>query len=63
MKIAEIEKGDTLVSVDKHGAGYYRVVKVNRVTVDVVHENGAKVRAYPVHFDRKVNYAVEIPRH
>jgi hypothetical protein len=40
MKIADIQKGDVLVHVDKHGAGFYRVVKVNRVSVDVVGETG-----------------------
>ena len=58
MKIADIKKGDTLVNVDKNGAGYYRVLKVNQVTVDVVGENGNKVRAYPNMFDRKVDYSV-----
>lgn len=55
MKIADIQKGDVLVNVDKNGAGYYRVVKVNRVSVDVVGETGNKFRAYPHIFDRKVS--------
>ena len=54
MKIAEIKPNDVLVSVDETGAGFYRVLKVNRVTVDVTSENGNKVRAYPHIFDRKV---------
>ncbi len=58
MKIDDINQGDVLVSVDKDGAGYFRVLKVNRKTVDVVAENGNKVRAYPHLFDRKINYAV-----
>lgn len=61
MKISEIEPNDVLVNVDKHGAGYYRVLKVNRVTIDVRGENGNKVRAYPHIFDRKVDYPVAIP--
>lgn len=59
MKIQDIAKGDTLVSTDSRGTGYYKVEKVNRVTVDVIGENGNKVRAYPLIFDRKVTYAVE----
>lgn len=54
MRIADIQKGDVLVHVDKHGAGFYRVVKINRITVDVIGENGNRVRAYPHLFDRKV---------
>ena len=58
MNIQDIQKGDVLVSVDRTGCGYYRVVKVNRVTVDVIGENGNPVRAYPMIFDRKVTYPV-----
>ena len=58
MNIQDICIGDVLVCVDKNGTGYYRVRKVNRVTVDVVGENGNAVRAYPLIFDRKVTYPV-----
>lgn len=60
MKIAEIKPDDVLVNVDENGAGYYRVLKVNRVTIDVRSENGNKVRAYPHIFDRKVDYSVAV---
>lgn len=53
MSIEDIVKGDVLVNVDKNGCGYYKVLKVNRVTVDVMSETGAEVRAYPIIFDRK----------
>ena len=58
MKIEDIKAGDVLVSVDENGAGYYKVAKVNRVTVDVVGENGNRARARPALFDRKVTYQV-----
>lgn len=58
MKIEEIKKGDVLINVDKNGTGYYLVTKVNRTTVDVRAENGNKVRAYPLIFDRAVTYEV-----
>jgi hypothetical protein len=58
MKITDIKPGDVLVNVDKNGAGYFKVLKVNRVTVDVRGENGNEVRAYPFIFDRKVDYPV-----
>lgn len=58
MKLADIRVGDVLVNVDENGAGYYKVVKVNRITVDVLGENGNRVRAYPAIFDRKVTYPV-----
>jgi hypothetical protein len=58
MNITDIEAGDTLCSTDRRGTGYYRVVKVNKITVDVIAENGNKVRSYPAMFDRKVTYAV-----
>lgn len=60
MKIEEIKQNDVLVNVDENGAGYFRVLKVNRVTVDVRGENGNRVRAYPHIFDRKVDYAVNV---
>ena len=60
MRITDIKKDDVLVSTDKHGTGYYRVLKVNRVTIDVRGENGNTVRAYPVIFDRKVTYPVNV---
>ena len=47
MKIGEIKAGDTLINTDENGTGYYRVYKVNRVTVDVLSENGNKVRMHP----------------
>lgn len=59
MKIEDIRKGDTLVNVDKNGAGYYRVVKVNRVTATVRSENGNEFKAYPHVFDRKIPYVVK----
>lgn len=59
MRISEIQPNDILVSVDELGAGYYLVKKVNRVTVDVISENGNSVRAYPLIFDRKVPYIPE----
>jgi hypothetical protein len=58
MDRADIKPGDVLVSVDSRGAGYYKVVKINRVTVDVVAENGNTVRAYPSAFSRKITYPV-----
>lgn len=58
MKIADINVDDILVSVDKNGAGYYKVTKVNRVTVDVLCENGNLARMFPVTFDRRVTYPV-----
>lgn len=60
MQIEDIKPNDVLVSVDKHGTGYYRVLKVNRVTVDVRAENGNEVRCYPHIFDRKVTYQVNV---
>lgn len=58
MKIEDIKAGDVLCSTDRHGTGYYKVIKVNRVTVDLQSENGNKVRAYPHIFERKVTYPV-----
>lgn len=58
MKIADINVDDILVSVDRRGTGYCKVVKVNRVTVDVLCENGNMARMFPVTFDRRVTYAV-----
>jgi hypothetical protein len=55
MKIADVKVDDVLVNVDENGAGYYRVLKVNRVTIDVRCENGVKVRAYPHIFNFKAN--------
>lgn len=60
MKIEHIKPNDVLVSVDENGAGYYRVLKINRITIDVRCENGTKVRAYPHVFDRKVDYEVKV---
>lgn len=58
MLISDIKDGDVLCSTDENGTGYFKVQKVNRITVDVIGENGNNVRAYPVIFDRKVNYPV-----
>lgn len=58
MNIEQISKNDVLCSTDENGTGYYKVVKVNRMTVDVISENGNRVRAYPVIFDRKITYPV-----
>lgn len=58
MRIEEINRDDVLVNVDEHGAGYYRVLKVNRKTVDVVGENGNRVRVRPHLFNRRVHYDV-----
>jgi hypothetical protein len=59
MRIEDISPGDVLVSVDENGAGYYRVLKVNRVTIDAIGENGIKLRSRPHLFDRKVGYQVK----
>lgn len=58
MNIEQISKDDVLCSTDENGTGYYKVLKVNRITVDVVGENGNLVRAYPAMFDRKITYPV-----
>lgn len=59
MQITEIKKGDYLVNVDQRGASYYQVLKVNRVTIEVLNERGGRVKAYPHIFDRKVLYTPE----
>lgn len=59
MNITDIQPSDVLVSVDARGAAYYRVIKVNRVTVDAISENGNEVRMRPHLFNRKVNYQVD----
>jgi len=58
MWIENISRGDVLVSTDENGSGYYKVLKKNRVTVDVLCENGNRVRMRPHLFDRKVTYPV-----
>jgi hypothetical protein len=58
VKIDDIKPGDTLVNTDKNGTGYYRVLKVLRVNVYVLHENGNCSRMRPHLFSRKVNYPV-----
>lgn len=58
MKVSDVKRGDTLVCTDETGTGYYRVLKVNRVTVDVRCENGNVSRMRPHLFDRKVTYEV-----
>ncbi len=60
MKITDLKPEDVVVNVDKNGAGYYRVLKINRVTVDVRGENGNVIRTYPHLFDRKVDYPVNV---
>lgn len=60
MHINDIHEGDVLVSTDKNGTGYYRVLKVNYITVDVRGENGNVVRQRPHIFDRKVEYPVNV---
>ena len=55
MKLADMSKGDVLVSVDANGAGFYRVEKVCRRMVKVATEQGHVIRAYPVMFDRKLS--------
>jgi hypothetical protein len=60
MRIEEIKQGDVLVSVDQNGASYYRVLKVYRVMIKVRGENGNELRAYPVHFSRKITYPVNV---
>ena len=56
----QIKVGDVLCSVDENGCGYYRVLKVNRLTIDVQGENGNKMRSYPSMFDRKIDYPVNV---
>ncbi len=58
MNIEDLKRGDVVCSTDSRGTGYYRVLKVNKITVDVVGENGNKVRSYPAMFDRKIDYHV-----
>lgn len=58
MRIEDIKVGDVLANVDQRGCGYYKVLKVNRVTVDVQSENGNTNRCYPNIFNRKIYYDV-----
>jgi hypothetical protein len=60
MKIKDIKPNDVLVSVDEYGAAYYRVLKVNRVTVNVRTENGNVARMPPHLFSRKISYPVNV---
>ena len=55
MRISFIRPADVLVSTDGHGSGYYRVIKVNRTTIDVMTEQGCCIRVYPEIFDRVVS--------
>ncbi|MDE2105647.1 MAG: hypothetical protein KGL39_50940 [Patescibacteria group bacterium] len=55
MKLADLAKGDVLVSVDENGTGFYRVEKVCRRMVKVATEQGHVIRAYPHTFDRKLS--------
>lgn len=59
MKINDIKEGDVLVSTDKNGTGYYKVERVNHITVDVLCENGNTARVRAAIFDRKVTYPVK----
>lgn len=59
MHISEMKKDQIVCSTDKNGTGYYKILQVNRITVDVQSENGSKFRAHPMIFDRAVNYEVE----
>lgn len=54
MKIQNIQIGDVLVDTNKHGSAFFRVVRVNRVTVDVIGEDGVTRRVYAHLFDRKI---------
>lgn len=54
MQIAEIKKGDVVTD----GAQYFKVHKVNRVTVIVERENGYRLTAYPHVFKLKVDAAL-----
>ena len=58
MHLRDIQTGDTLVSVQSTGTGvdatYYRVLKVNRVTVRARSEYGDEGLFCPQMFDRKV---------
>ena len=56
MKIADIKPTDVLVDTDQRGTGYYRVVKVNRVTITVETEQRRIIKAYPHVFDRKAHF-------
>jgi len=58
MNIEHIHHGDVLVSTDKNGSSYYKVLKRNRVTVDVLCENGNRARMGAHLFNRKVTYPV-----
>lgn len=58
MKIEELSAGDRVCSTGEQGTGYFLVLKVNRVTVDVKCENGVEMRVYPHIFDRKVAYPI-----
>lgn len=60
MKIADIKSKDVLVSTDENGTGYYRVLKVFKITIKVRGENGNEFRAYPASFDRRVDYPVNV---
>jgi len=60
MRIEDIKANDVLVGVDENGAGYYRVLKVSRVTIRVRGENGNEFRAYPTIFNRKIDYPVNV---
>lgn len=59
VRIEHIYHGDILVSTDRNGTGYYKVLRTNRVTIDVLCENGNRARMSPALFDRKVSYIPE----
>lgn len=56
MQIEHIYHGDFLKSTDSRGTAYYKVLRCNRVTVDVLCENGNRARIRAVIFDGKVSY-------
>lgn len=47
-----------LVSVDKHGAGYYKVLRVSKIKIKALCENGNEVLCYPNMFSHKIIYSV-----
>lgn len=56
MKLEQINAGDILVNVDKHGAGFVRVLKICKVKIRVRGENGFEFLSSPHLYDRKVNW-------
>jgi len=60
MKLENIKAGDILVNVDRHGAGFVRVLKVCKVKIRVRGENGFEFLSYPHLYDRKINWVPEL---